>query len=70
MAEDEEENSEDFQPLPKRQRTEDDDDEEGNEAIDSDLVEGNECPICMERWTSHGSHRIVSLKCGHLFGKG
>ncbi|KAH9554388.1 hypothetical protein CY35_08G061300 [Sphagnum magellanicum] len=27
------------------------------------------CPICMEAWTSIGSHRICSLACGHLFGK-
>ncbi|TPX34424.1 hypothetical protein SeLEV6574_g08288 [Synchytrium endobioticum] len=28
-----------------------------------------DCPICFEPWTSEGKHRIVSLKCGHLFGK-
>ena len=27
------------------------------------------CPICFENWTSNGEHRVVSLKCGHLFGK-
>ncbi|ESO95467.1 hypothetical protein LOTGIDRAFT_117114, partial [Lottia gigantea] len=27
------------------------------------------CPICFELWTTSGSHRIVSLKCGHLFGQ-
>lgn len=30
--------------------------------------EANHCPICFDAWTSHGAHRIVSLKCGHLFG--
>ncbi|CBY24918.1 unnamed protein product [Oikopleura dioica] len=30
---------------------------------DSDI-----CSICFEVWTSTGSHRVCSLKCGHLFG--
>ncbi|TPX30617.1 hypothetical protein SmJEL517_g05860 [Synchytrium microbalum] len=29
-----------------------------------------ECSICMDSWTSGGKHGIVSLKCGHLFGRG
>lgn len=38
----------------------------------SDEEEGTEettCSICFESWSSNGTHRIVSLKCGHLFGK-
>lgn len=31
--------------------------------------ESQTCPICFEAWNSAGDHRIVSLKCGHLFGK-
>lgn len=27
-----------------------------------------QCPICFENWANSGSHRIVSMKCGHLFG--
>jgi len=27
------------------------------------------CPICFDSWKGTGNHRIVSLKCGHLFGK-
>lgn len=27
------------------------------------------CPICFDHWKGTGTHRIVSLKCGHLFGK-
>lgn len=27
------------------------------------------CSICSEIWTAGGSHCLVSLKCGHLFGK-
>lgn len=27
------------------------------------------CSICFESWSSSGSHRLVSLRCGHLFGK-
>lgn len=35
---------------------------------DSDS-EATACPICFEPWSSAGKHRIVSLRCGHLFGK-
>lgn len=27
------------------------------------------CPICNKEWTNNGIHRIVSIKCGHVFGK-
>ncbi len=27
------------------------------------------CSICLGEWTSGGEHRLVSLKCGHLFGE-
>jgi E3 ubiquitin-protein ligase RFWD3 len=27
------------------------------------------CPICFESWTNAGAHRLVCLKCGHLFGE-
>ncbi|ORX59830.1 hypothetical protein DM01DRAFT_1318025, partial [Hesseltinella vesiculosa] len=27
------------------------------------------CSICNQSWTNSGMHRIVSLKCGHLFGE-
>jgi hypothetical protein len=27
------------------------------------------CPICFEPWTNSGNHRLVCLKCGHLFGE-
>lgn len=33
-----------------------------------DNSEAMNCPICYDVWTSSGSHKIVSLKCGHLFG--
>jgi E3 ubiquitin-protein ligase RFWD3 len=29
---------------------------------------GCTCPICFGEYTSSGSHKIISLKCGHLFG--
>lgn len=35
---------------------------------DVDVPDGQTCPICFESWTSSGEHRLVSLKCGHLFG--
>lgn len=27
------------------------------------------CTICFDQWTNSGPHRLVSLKCGHLFGE-
>ncbi|KAI0980694.1 hypothetical protein GJ496_001483 [Pomphorhynchus laevis] len=35
----------------------------------SETEESETCLICFESWTNSGPHRIVSLKCGHLFGK-
>ncbi|XP_023160177.2 E3 ubiquitin-protein ligase rnf8-A-like [Drosophila hydei] len=26
------------------------------------------CSICLETWASSGSHRVVALACGHVFG--
>lgn len=34
----------------------------------NDDEEGTLCTICFENWTSHGHHRLVVLRCGHLFG--
>ncbi|XP_041466787.1 E3 ubiquitin-protein ligase RFWD3-like [Lytechinus variegatus] len=31
--------------------------------------ESQSCIICYEPWTTSGSHRLVSLRCGHLFGQ-
>ncbi|KAI8576088.1 hypothetical protein K450DRAFT_258396 [Umbelopsis ramanniana AG] len=28
-----------------------------------------QCPICFEKWGNTGSHRLISMKCGHLFGQ-
>ncbi|XP_063237486.1 E3 ubiquitin-protein ligase RFWD3-like isoform X2 [Bacillus rossius redtenbacheri] len=30
--------------------------------------DGTICPVCLTEWTNAGEHRLVSLKCGHLFG--
>ena len=35
----------------------------------ADEEEGSSCPICLDTWSSSGVHRLVSLKCGHLFGE-
>ncbi|XP_077599058.1 E3 ubiquitin-protein ligase rfwd3.S-like isoform X1 [Stigmatopora nigra] len=37
-------------------------------APQSEDSEGDTCSICLEAWTSAGNHRIVALRCGHLFG--
>ncbi|XP_022224129.2 E3 ubiquitin-protein ligase BRE1-like isoform X2 [Drosophila obscura] len=34
-----------------------------------DLYINITCSICQSPWTSDGEHRLVSLYCGHLFGK-
>eukprot|EP00730_Choanoeca_flexa_P001807 TRINITY_DN10791_c0_g1_i1.p1 TRINITY_DN10791_c0_g1~~TRINITY_DN10791_c0_g1_i1.p1 ORF type:complete len:586 (+),score=113.86 TRINITY_DN10791_c0_g1_i1:77-1834(+) len=36
--------------------------------VDAEESDGACCPICYEPWASSGSHRLSSLKCGHLFG--
>lgn len=36
--------------------------------IDNDEGDGETCPICLEPWENSGDHRLVALKCGHLFG--
>lgn len=60
-------NSSDFQsPLTlasKRKR------EPSTQSSDSDDDEAIcQCPVCFENWSNTGAHRIVSMKCGHLFG--
>ncbi|KAF9143925.1 RING finger and WD repeat domain-containing protein 3 [Mortierella sp. GBA39] len=32
-------------------------------------TEESTCSICFESWTNSGKHRLVSIKCGHLFGE-
>lgn len=45
-------------PTPKKQQIYDDDDDDGTT-----------CSICLDSWELNGNHRVVSLKCGHLFGE-
>ncbi|KOB67534.1 RING finger and WD repeat domain-containing protein 3 [Operophtera brumata] len=33
-------------------------------------IDGESCPICLDSWGNSGDHRLVALKCGHLFGAG
>jgi len=35
----------------------------------ADEQSGSSCSICFEDYEMTGEHRIVSLKCGHLYGK-
>ena len=55
----------DFEP-PKRRRS-------SSKSKNDSLLEADDeaecCPICFERWENSGSHRLASLKCGHLFGQ-
>lgn len=34
-----------------------------------DEDDGLTCPICLDSWEMSGDHRLVSLRCGHLFGE-
>lgn len=34
----------------------------------NDEIDAETCPICLDAWGNSGVHRLVSLKCGHLFG--
>lgn len=38
------------------------------EELDGGEIEGLFCPICMDAWTSGGSHQICCLPCGHIYG--
>ncbi|KAH8303581.1 hypothetical protein KR018_003983, partial [Drosophila ironensis] len=40
-----------------------------NAGDDSDEDDGLTCPICLDSWDMSGDHRLVSLRCGHLFGE-
>ncbi|EDV96395.1 E3 ubiquitin-protein ligase RFWD3 [Drosophila grimshawi] len=37
-------------------------------ANDEEVDDGMTCTICLESWEMSGDHRLVSLRCGHLFG--
>ncbi|XP_016977619.1 E3 ubiquitin-protein ligase RFWD3 [Drosophila rhopaloa] len=37
--------------------------------IVDDEDDGLTCPICLDSWEMSGEHRLVSLRCGHLFGE-
>ncbi|XP_018900382.2 E3 ubiquitin-protein ligase RFWD3 isoform X2 [Bemisia tabaci] len=51
---------------PKSRKRPADDDSDSNDVGNDD---GSYCSICLEVYTNSGDHRIVSIKCGHLFGK-
>lgn len=38
-------------------------------AVQNDKGNGRDCLICFEKFHSTGKHRIVSLRCGHIFGR-
>ncbi|XP_058065696.1 E3 ubiquitin-protein ligase RFWD3 [Anopheles bellator] len=37
--------------------------------MSDDEDNGLQCSICLDEWTTSGEHRVVSLRCGHLFGQ-
>uniref|UniRef100_A0A6P4FLV8 E3 ubiquitin-protein ligase RFWD3-like n=1 Tax=Drosophila rhopaloa TaxID=1041015 RepID=A0A6P4FLV8_DRORH len=38
------------------------------QSLEDNNLEKITCSICLEAWDANGSHRVVSLACGHLFG--
>ena len=60
--------SDDF-VSPKRQKISEGDCGEYVGVSEAALLDANSCTICFEPWTSAGRHRLVALKCGHLFGR-
>lgn len=30
--------------------------------------DGATCSVCLDNFQSAGAHRIIALKCGHIFG--
>ncbi|XP_039488547.2 E3 ubiquitin-protein ligase RFWD3 [Drosophila santomea] len=42
---------------------------EGKAIVVDDEDDGLTCPICLDSWEMSGDHRLVSLRCGHLFGE-
>ena len=50
-------------------RVADEQSSDNHPVTDKDDEEGQCCPICFDQWTNSGQHRLVSLRCGHLFGQ-
>jgi E3 ubiquitin-protein ligase RFWD3 len=44
-------------------------DNDDSDKDENDASVDNNCVFCFEPFVAHGKHRVVSLKCGHLFGK-
>lgn len=53
-----------FRSSPKKKVTP----EKSPQIQKDDEDDGSLCSICLETWEWNGQHRLVSLKCGHLFG--
>ncbi|KAJ2845970.1 RING finger and WD repeat domain-containing protein 3, partial [Coemansia brasiliensis] len=41
----------------------------GQQQEADDVDDRNTCSVCLDPWSISGPHRVVSLKCGHLFGQ-
>ncbi|KAF8766457.1 E3 ubiquitin-protein ligase RFWD3 like protein [Argiope bruennichi] len=44
-------------------------DSEDEESDQSNAGSDGTCTICFDQWTNSSEHRLVSLRCGHLFGR-
>jgi len=75
--------SQNLRIIPQLNRNNTTNQDEINNIIDDDTVKSDDdqindinntngistCSICLDELTSNGRHRVVSLKCGHVFGK-
>ncbi|CAL1297069.1 unnamed protein product, partial [Larinioides sclopetarius] len=52
--------------TPKKEKVETKANPLANMSVDDD---GQTCTICFDQWTNSSEHRLVSLRCGHLFGR-
>ncbi|CAJ0571747.1 unnamed protein product, partial [Mesorhabditis spiculigera] len=67
VSDDESVHSDDGPRPPKRAKTESPKKAKVEVFDDGDGDDG--CTICFDSYTTNGDHRLVSLKCGHFYGK-
>ncbi|VDM28770.1 unnamed protein product [Toxocara canis] len=57
---------EDVEPSRRKRRKKE---QSADTTLVADDDEANCCSVCFEEYTNAGAHRLVSLKCGHIFGQ-
>ena len=59
----------DFQPVIKRMKCQEQDQKPETQNYPSNNEPATDCLICFEPCSSNGPHQLVALPCGHLLGK-